>query len=80
MTGIGLFLGYLGYAICFWAWEGINGNSQDPFIDYLLPWRGSSTINKTATPASTRKATDKNPPNTTTKKNSSGGTTTTTGP
>lgn len=37
MTGIGLFLIYLGYAVIYWSLRAIQGESQDSFITYLYP-------------------------------------------
>jgi hypothetical protein len=37
MTALGLFLMYLGYAVLYWGWNGIQGKSQDSFASYLIP-------------------------------------------
>lgn len=38
MTGIGIILIYLGYAIYYWALNAIQGKSQDSFAHYILPF------------------------------------------
>lgn len=38
MTGIGLFLIALGYAIVYWGVHAIQGKSQGSFVSYLFPF------------------------------------------
>lgn len=37
MTGLGMIVLYLGYAVIYWAIQSFQGNSQDSFISYLIP-------------------------------------------
>lgn len=38
MTGIGLILVAIGYAIVYWGIQAIQGNQQDSFISYVFPF------------------------------------------
>lgn len=38
MTGLGLILLQIGYAVVYWGLQAIQGNSQDSFVSYVLPF------------------------------------------
>lgn len=38
MTGLGLILIQLGYAVVYWGLQAIQGNPQDNFVSYILPF------------------------------------------
>jgi uncharacterized membrane protein YdbT with pleckstrin-like domain len=38
MSGIGLIVSYLGYAVLYWALQSFQGNQQSSFISYILPF------------------------------------------
>jgi hypothetical protein len=38
MTGVGLFMISLGYAIVYWGIQAIQGNPQGSFVSYLFPF------------------------------------------
>lgn len=38
MTGIGIVVGFIGYAAVAWGVNSIQGNSQKPFIQQIFPF------------------------------------------
>jgi hypothetical protein len=38
MTGIGLFLGAISYAIIYWGVQAVQGNHQGTFMSYVFPF------------------------------------------
>ena len=54
MTGIGLLLIYLGYAIIYWSLNSIQGNQQDSFAKYLFPFAPQSTTPSGTGPGTTQ--------------------------
>lgn len=38
MTGVGLFMVALGYAIVYWGVQAIQGHTQGSFVSYLFPF------------------------------------------
>ncbi len=36
--GLGLIVSYIGYAVLYWTIQAFQGNSQDSFTSYLLPF------------------------------------------
>ena len=38
MSGLGIIVMYVGYAVIYWALQAFQGNSQDSFISYILPF------------------------------------------
>lgn len=38
MTAIGLFVFFLGYAVLYWGLQAVQGNSQQSFVTYIVPW------------------------------------------
>lgn len=56
MTGIGVFLVYLGYSVTYWALQSMQKNAQPSFIYYLFPLapknqRGVATAGGISTPS-----------------------------
>lgn len=75
MTGLGMIVLYIGYAALYWAIESFQGNDQQSFISYLVPFApqtpsdvgavGTKTSNSTPapTPADVKKTANPGVPN-----------------
>ena len=83
--GLGMIVMYVGYAILFWTIQAFQGNSQDSFTSYLLPFApknpgvatlgslgGGSNSTPAPTPADTKAASKATPAPPTTKAPGSG--------